>query len=191
MDKLKIGRKIRRLRFQNGLTLQKVAERTGLTKSYLSMLELGKKSPAIATLSKIAQALSVDIAAFFEQKRSEDKIVVTPKGEGEVVARDRTVFGYRYEAIAPTKRMKKMEPFIVTFPINNLNNVGDVIHEGEELMYILEGKVNFYYGGKKYSLAEGDCIYLDSGIPHRSERVGKKPAKSLTVIYTPPWKEAV
>jgi mannose-6-phosphate isomerase-like protein (cupin superfamily) len=50
-------------------------------------------------------------------------------------------------------------------------------------MYVLEGKISFYYEGKKYSLRK-DCIYLDSGVPHRSENIGKKPAKTLTVIYT-------
>ncbi len=189
MDDLRIGVRIRQLRHKNGLTLRRVAEKTGFTKSYLSMLELGRKSPAIATLSKIGRALNVDIAAFFNQRGSEDKIVVTPKGKGEIVVRDRTIFGYRYEAIAPTKRMKKMEPFVVS--INKTGNVTDVTHEGEELMYVLEGKINFYYGGKKFSLGRGDCVYLDSGVPHRSENIGKKPAKTLTVIYTPLWKEGV
>ena len=189
MDKLEFGPKIRRLRYQNGFTLQKVAERTGFTKSYLSMLESGKKFPAVATLSKIAHALNVDIATFFKQKDSQDKIVVTPKGKGEIIVRDGTIFGYRYEAIAPTKRMKKMEPFIVS--VTSSGNISDVTHDGEELMYILEGKIHFYYENKKYLLGRGDCIYLDSSVPHRSENVGKKPAKTLTVIYTPPWKEAV
>lgn len=64
MSDLKLGRKIRQIRNQNKLTLEEVARRTGFTKSYLSMVESGKKSPPIATLSKIAQALSMDMAAF-------------------------------------------------------------------------------------------------------------------------------
>lgn len=136
MNELKIGRKIRQIRLQNGLTLEKMAEQTGLTKSYLSMVELGKKSPPIATLSKIAHALDVDIAAFFEQKKPEDHIILVRKEDRKVVVRDGTIFGYRYESIAPTKRRKKMEPFIITLP--SKSREGDLFdHEGEELFYVL------------------------------------------------------
>jgi len=183
MDELKIARKIRHMRLQNKLTLQAVAERTGFTKSYLSMVESGKKSPPIATLSKIARALNVDIAAFFEQKSPEDRITWIEKGEGKVVVRDGTVFGYRYESVAPTKRQKKMEPFIVTH-LPKSKEGGWFDHEGEEFFYVLEGEIKFYYGDKTYLLHEGDCLYFDSSIRHRGEAVGKKPAKAMVVIYS-------
>jgi len=181
MDEIKIGRKIHQIRLQNKLTLLKIAQRTGFTKGYLSLIEQGKKSPPIATLSKIAQALNVDIAAFFEQKRPEDQITLVPKGEGKPVVRDGNIFGYRYESIAPTKRHKKMEPFIVTH-IFQTKKLGWFDHEGEELFYVLEGRIKFLYGDKEYLLKEGDCLYFDSSIPHRGEGVGKKPAKVLVVI---------
>jgi len=183
MDELKIGRKIHQIRLQNKLTLLEVAQRTGFTKSYLSMIERGKKSPPIATLSKIARGFGADIGAFFEQRKPEDSIMLVKKGEREAVVRDGTIFGYRYESIAPTKKRKKMEPFIITLP--SKSKEGDLFdHEGEELLYVLEGKTNFFYGDKKYLLRAGDCIYFDSSIPHRGECVGKKPAKALVVIYT-------
>jgi transcriptional regulator with XRE-family HTH domain len=184
MDELKIGRKIHQIRLQNKLTLLKIAQRTGFTKGYLSLIERGKKSPPIATLSKIARAFGVDIGAFFEHKKPEDSLTLVEKGEREVVVRDGSIFGYRYESIAPMKRPKKMEPFIITLP--SKSKEGDLFdHEGEEMLYVLEGKTSFFYGDKKYLLKEGDCIYFDSSIPHRGEGVGNKPAKALVVIYTP------
>jgi transcriptional regulator with XRE-family HTH domain len=181
MEEIKIGRKIHQIRLQNKLTLLKIAQRTGFTKGYLSLIEQGKKSPPIATLSKIAQALNVDIAAFFEQKRPEDQITLVSKGEGKPVVRDGNIFGYRYESIAPTKRHKKMEPFIVTH-IFQTKKLGWFDHEGEELFYVLEGRIKFLYGDKEYLLKEGDCLYFDSSITHRGESIGKKPAKVLVVI---------
>ncbi len=183
MDELKIGRKIRQIRLQNKHTLQEIARRIGFTKSYLSMIESGKKSPPIASLIKIAKALHVDITTFFEHKRPEDHFLLVRKGERNVVVRDGTIFGYRYESIAPTKRPKKMEPFIISLP--SKSREGDLFdHEGEELFYVLEGQIRFFYGDKKYSLREGDCIYFDSSIPHRGEGVGRKIAKALVVIYS-------
>ena len=184
MDELRIGRKIRQIRLQNKLTLLEIAQRTGFTKGYLSLIERGKKSPPIATLSKIAKAILVDIGAFFEQKKPEDSILIVRKGNRKVVVRDGSIFGYRYESIAPMKMRKKMEPFIITLPSKSKEE-NRFDHEGEELFYVLEGKINFFYGGKKYFLAEGDCIYFDSSIPHRGEGVGKKPARALVVIFTP------
>ncbi len=184
MDELRIGRKIRQIRLQNKLTLLEIAQKTGFTKGYLSLIEQGKKSPPIATLSKIAKAILVDMGAFFEQKKPEDSILIVRKGKREVVVRDGSIFGYQYESIAPTKMRKKMEPFIITLPSKSKEE-NRFDHEGEELFYVLEGRINFFYGGKKYFLAEGDCIYFDSSIPHRGEGVGKKPARALVVIYTP------
>jgi len=148
------------------------------------MVESGKKSPPIATLSKIARALEVDIAAFFEQKKPEDQIVLVRKNERKAVVRDGTIFGYQYESIAPTKRRKKMEPFIITLPSQSKEE-DRFDHEGEELFYVLEGGINFFYGDKKYLLREGDCVYFDSSIPHRGEGMGKKSAKALVIIYSP------
>ncbi len=185
MDDLRIHHKIRSIRRQNLLTLEEVARRTGFTRSYLSMIELGKKSPPIASLSKIARALGIHIGAFFEKRKPEDHILLIRKGKGKMVARDGSIFGYRYEAVAPTKRGKKMEPFIISLPPNSRE--GPLFdHEGEEFFYVLEGKIQFLYGDKKYRLGPGDCIYFDSSIPHRAEGgdPGKK-SKALVVIYNP------
>jgi len=184
MHDFKIARKIRQIRKQSRLTLEEVARRTGFTKSYLSMVESGKKSPPIATLSKIAQALSVDMAVFFEKRNPAEHLTLVRKKERETVVRDGTLFGYRYQSIAPTKRPKKMEPFVITLP--SRSKEGDRFdHEGEELFYVLKGRIRFYYGDKEYLLKEGDCVYFDSSIPHRGEGIGKGLAKALTVIYTP------
>lgn len=184
MDERKIAQKIRRIRLQNKLTLQEMAQRIGITKSYLSMIERGKKSPPIATLSKVAHALGVDIGAFFEQQKPEDRLVLV-KAEGrKAVVRDASAFGYQYESIAPTKARKKMEPFIITL----LPEIQDGVlfdHEGEELLFVLEGEILFYYGEKKHLLGKGDSVYFDSSITHRAEGAGGKTAKALVVIYTP------
>jgi transcriptional regulator with XRE-family HTH domain len=186
MNELRIVRKIRQIRLQSKLTLQTVADRTGFTKSYLSMVESGKKSPPIATLSKIANALGVDMAAFFEQKKPEDRITLVKKGKGKLVVRNASAFGYRYKSLAPTKKLKRMEPFISTnLPEEKDDDSTWFDHEGEEFLYLLEGKMKFFYGDKEYVLEEGDCIYFDSSIPHRGQAMSNKPTKALLVISQP------
>lgn len=191
MDYLNIGHKIRKIRHQKGLTIKRMADATGFTQSYISMIELGKKFPTIAALSKIAQSLSVEIGTFFAVKDPENNIILTRREKGEAVVPEWGAnFGYKYQSIAPSKRKKRMEPFIITgFSQTDRDGTKPVDHEGEELMYILEGNVIFYYGRKKFSLKKGDCVYFDSSIPHRTEHIGKESTKSLVVVCSPSFKE--
>lgn len=179
-----IARRIRRIRLQGQYTLEVVAERTGFTKSYLSMIESGKKSPPIATLFKIAKALEVDISTFFEQKNPKDRFFLVKREEREVVVRDGTLFGYRYEAIASTKGRKRMDPFVITLPPES-EEKSLFDHEGEELFYVLEGEVRFYYGDETFLLREGDCIYFDSSVPHRGEGTEGGKSRALVVVSPP------
>jgi transcriptional regulator with XRE-family HTH domain len=186
MDQQTLAKKIHNIRVHKKLTLVKIAESTGFTKSYLSLIESGKKSPPIATLSKIAQALGVDIAAFFEEKSLKDRMTLVRKDEREVVVRDGTSFGYQYETIASAKRQKRMEPFVVTHPLV-IEEMGWFDHEGEELLYVLEGKLKFFYGEEEFLLTAGDSVYFDPSVPHRGETVGRKRAKTLVVISQPAY----
>jgi len=183
VDELNIGKKIRQLRLQKCLTLERIAHSTGFTKSYISMVERGKKSPPIASLSKIARALGVDIGSFFEQRKPEDGFILVRKEDRKLVVRNGTLFGYTYESIAHKRKRKKMEPFIITMPPRRKD--GPLFdHEGEELFYVLEGRVEFLHNKKRYTLKEGDCIYFDSSLPHRGRSIGDKAAKALVVIYS-------
>ena len=189
MRELNIGQKVRQIRLEKKLTLQAVAEVTGFTKSYLSMVELEKKSPPIASLSKIAHALEVDISDFFDEKRPEERITLIRREERKPVVRNGTAFGYKYESLAPAmKWRKRMEPFIITYPSSNKGSSKKehwFDHEGEEFFFVLQGTINIFFGDKKYVLRKGDCVYFDSSISHRGEGGGKKPAIALVVIFSP------
>ena len=145
---------------------------------------VGKKIPPIATLFKVAKALEVDISTFFEQKNPKDRFYLVKREEREVVVRDGTLFGYRYEAIASTKGRKRMDPFVITLPPES-EEKSLFDHEGEELFYVLEGEVRFYYGDKMFLLKEGDCIYFDSSVPHRGEGMEGGKSRALVVVSPP------
>jgi transcriptional regulator with XRE-family HTH domain len=74
MGQMNIGQKIGQIRLQKKLTLKKLAQRIGFTKSYLSMVKLAKKPSPIASLSKISQTVQADIATFLGQKKSGNSI---------------------------------------------------------------------------------------------------------------------
>ena len=183
MEEKRIAEKIRTLRIRKKITLDDLSSKTGFTKGYLSKLENAKKVPPIATLSTIAKALGVEIADFFDRERRDIRWSIVRKAERKPIIRNGTLFGYHYESIAYKKHPKKMEPFIITLiPHATDHTIFD--HHGEELMFVLEGKMKVFLGDERHILEEGDCIYFNSGIPHRGECVGKREARVLVVIFS-------
>ena len=176
-----IGQHLKALRAARGMTLARLAAATGLTKSYLSKIQNSRKLPPIATLSRIAQALGTGIGSFFGDilKQGEGASVVR-KSERLPVVRGGTAFGYDYVSLAHDRLVKRMEPFVFTFP-SKIDRHVFFDHGGEEFVFILSGKVIFQVGDERWALVKGDSIYFDAAIPHRGWSVGRD-ATALVVI---------
>lgn len=180
-----IGKKIRKIRKSKGITLQELAGKTDFTKGYLSKVELSEKGPPVSTLIRIAKALEVSISEIFGETPEAEKLSVVKKKERKIISRDGTPFGYSYQSLAYKFPKRIMDPYLVVRPTHLKKDICDFKHRGEELMFILEGKMEFCYGGNRYILEEGDCIYFDANIEHHGNNLGDKEVKSLMVIYTP------
>ncbi|MGC9323312.1 MAG: helix-turn-helix domain-containing protein [Desulfomonilia bacterium] len=178
-----IGLKIRSIRKGMKTTLDTLSVRTGFTKGYLSKIERGLQSPPIATLSKIADALNVEIADFLERKVNNLKCSIVRSTERKPVAQRGNIFGYFYESIAYKKHNKVMNPFIITL-IPHADDRTIFRHEGQELMFVLEGSMEFWYGDERHVLDVGDCVFFDSEVPHRGQCIGDTESKVLVVIYS-------
>ena len=72
-----IGRRIRNFRNRNGLTQQELADRTELTKGFISQLERGQVSASVVTLMDLIECLGTTPAEFF--KDEEERVVFTEK----------------------------------------------------------------------------------------------------------------
>jgi len=179
-----LGKRIKEYRMKKGLTLQKLAEKTGFTRGYLSKVENTKKAPPVSTLVVLAKALEVSLSEIFGEKREKSSISLVKKNERQVVARNGTVFGYSYQTLAHKFYKKQMEPYILTLPVKP-KQVPLYQHEGEEMLFVLEGTMKFFHGDLEFIVEEGDCLYFDASIPHHGICQGKKEVKCLMVIYTP------
>ena len=183
-----IGRRIKASRINRRFTLEQLARQTGFTKGYLSRIEKSEKSPPLSTLGIIARVLGITISFLAGEEEQKTSFGIVKKGERPLIARKGTAFEYSYEAVAHTFPNKKMEPFILTLPLKPKKKT-IVQHEGEELLFVLEGTMKFLHGNREYILEEGDCIYFDSSLSHFGESAGRKEAKCFMVIYTPPVEE--
>nr|WP_321398646.1 XRE family transcriptional regulator [uncultured Desulfobacter sp.] len=183
MDEKSISESIKRLRITRQLTLQDLAERTGLTKGYLSKVERSKKAPPYSTLSKIAAGLDIELTSLLSGDASavKDVRLFLSREENRTLIQETDLFaGYDYEPLAEGKPGKNMEPFIIHAPFE-INRT--YTHEGEENIYVLSGKLEFHYGDNVHILNAGDNIYFDSIVPHVGKSLSRSKAKLMVVIY--------
>ena len=179
-----IGKRIKSFRTQKRITLEQLAKQAGFTKGYLSKVEKSKKSPPVSTLGIIARALGVTISALLGEEATRTSFCLVRKDERPLISRDGSAFGYSYEAMAYKFPNKIMEPFILTLPVKPKKRTL-YRHEGEEILFVIQGTMKFLHGNEEYVVDEGDCIYFDSNLPHWGESIGLKEVKCFMVIYNP------
>jgi len=179
-----IGKRIKKIRTSKEMTLEVLSETTGFTKGYLSKVENSEKAPPVSTLIRIAGALEVQLSEIFQENEGNDVFSLVRKNERKVMARNGSIFGYYYETLAHKFTNKSMDPYILTLPVDP-EEVAVFQHEGEEILFLLEGKMQFVHGNREHILEKGDCVYFDANIPHYGTTLGDKPSKCFMVIYTP------
>lgn len=174
-----IGMKIRDMRHQNGLTQQELADRTELTKGYISQLEHGLVAPSVITLLDLIECLGSTPSDFFKEAEPE-QIVFTNEGFFEKIDEG----GNSIQWIVPTAQKNRMEPLLVTLePHQKLEE--DTPHEGEEFGYVLSGRIRLHLGDKIYTVKSGESFYYPCDRPHYIENTSGKPARYIWVS-TPP-----
>lgn len=172
-----VGNRIRELRSKRNLTLQSLADRTGLSSSMLSLVERGKTSPSIGTLVAIASALGVHMTDLFDDDnvketqpvvRFEDQhVYVTGEGVQRRVVRTDDTHGIELV-------MNEYEP--------KTGSGGEPVHhEGHELGLVLEGNLTVEVNGMLYELKPGDSISYDSNLPHKIVNKGKRHVKAVWI----------
>lgn len=182
-DEAEIGKRIKALRLKQKRTLQDLADKTGFTKGYLSKVENTEKAPPVSTLLALARGLGVNVATLFgETVEVAGKISVVRKPDRLQIARDQSVFGYSYEALAHPKLNKRMEPYVLTLPHGGQESPTTFQHSGEEMLYVLQGSIRFHYGSDVYDLSKGDTIYFDAEVPHCGVTIGNEVAECISVI---------
>jgi transcriptional regulator with XRE-family HTH domain len=153
------------------MTLEELAEATGLTKSYLSKIERQRSTPSIAVAMKVARVLDVDVAQLF----SEDPEVTTLSVDR---AADRPA-GH-YHAVASGMLGKSMSPFVVR-PTREFGGLPHPDHAGQEMVFVHAGSVELRYCDQTITLETGDCAYFDAAQPHQLRQRGSVRSEVLVV----------
>jgi transcriptional regulator with XRE-family HTH domain len=182
MNLVELAQRIKARRLEKRLTLEEVAARTGLTRSWLSKVENFRVTPSLPALGEIAAALEVPIAELVQGLDERPQLVMVRRDERQEIQRDKPRSNIRYESLAYKRPERKMDPFLLTVPPLESKRPA-MPHEGEEFLLVISGRVDFEYGTERHQLAAGDSLYFDAKEKHRLVNPHKKPAEVLCVFY--------
>jgi len=182
-----IGREVRAFRKQQGITVAELSRLTDLSIGMLSKIENGNTSPSLTTLQTLANVLSVPLTAFFRGYEETREAVLTKAGEGVEIERAGTRAGYQYNLLGHIGANASgviVEPYLLTLTKES-DTFSTFQHSGIEIIYMLEGKLDYLHGKAIYPLEPGDTLFFDADAPHGPERLVELPIRYLSIICYP------
>lgn len=169
---------LKQLRVQRGLTLEQLAQSSGLTRSYLSKVERGMSNPSIESALSISTALGISVEKLFGHKEEEgDPVTIVRSHEG--AGKDPGAYLSLVAGLNPDRTMRA---FVVRPGNQSGRGRTTSHHDGEEILYVLKGKIEMQVGRSVELLGAGDCVHFNSSIPHKLTSVGSVPASALVVV---------
>ncbi len=183
-----LGKNIRHIRKDKGITIQGLAAATALSPSFISRMERGDLNPSIASVKKIADALGIQVGSLFQEEKNE----VSQDNEQSMVVRK----SRRRKLVYPGQ---KVEEYLLTPRISDIgieflldyiepggtSGEDTYNHTGEECILVLTGELTIYVNDRVFVLGEGDSIHFYSHNPHRWENKGSVPVEAVWAV-TPP-----
>jgi transcriptional regulator with XRE-family HTH domain len=186
-----VGLKIKGIRESKNLSIEEIAERSGLSAEQITSIETDQNLPSLGPLIKIARALGVRLGTFMDDNDALGPVVCRAadrERESSISFSNGAVNARRhmeYHPLAKQKAGRHMEPFIIDINPTDDKDFQLSAHEGEEFIYVMQGEIEIDYGKERYHLQEGDSIYYDSIVNHHLHGAPGKQAKILALVYIP------
>lgn len=168
-----IGALIRERRRKLGMTLKALGEAANLSVGFLSQVERDQATPSLGALSLISRSLDVEMEYFI----SSPAVIrgTTKQGERESFSVDNS--SLKYERLGADFAGNTLSSFIITVPAGYQSET--VSHEGEEIIYVLEGEVTTDVEGEAVALGVGDSLHFRSTRQHSWRNVSAGAARIL------------
>ncbi len=158
---MQIGAKLKELRILKGLTQEELADRSELSKGFISQLERDLTSPSIATLMDILQCLGTTIGEFFNEAPEEQVVF----GKQDYFEKVDEALKNSVTWIIPNAQKNGMEPILLTLKPGG-STCPDAPHQGEEFGYILQGSISIHKGAKTYKAKKGEAFCFTADQKH-------------------------
>ena len=167
----RLGSRVKELRKQRGMTLEALAERSGVSRAMLSKVERGEKNPTLVVAARIAEGFGVTLSGLLgtEERR---EVVVVPR-ERRMVMRDPET-GFERQLLSPSFGVRGVEFVRNVVPEGSTSGEFPPHRSGvEEYVVVERGRLRAILGGEEHLLEEGDTLYFEADVPHRFDNAGE------------------
>ncbi|MBV8970095.1 MAG: cupin domain-containing protein [Verrucomicrobia bacterium] len=179
------GVRLQNLRISRGWSLQDLADRSGLSRAFLSRLESGDRQASIAAVLTLSRIFQVSLASLFEAEVETEPCVIVRRAETV----EQMANGLAYIPLSKADSRFNLQPIRVKVS-RSRRGIEHYHHEGEEWIYVLSGSLTLSLVGRTFDLEAGDAAHFDSRLPHRLIARGHKDPELLVVASplskTPP-----
>lgn len=176
-----IGSNIQRIRKEQDLTLEALAERSGVSKAMLSQIESDKVNPTVLTIWKIARGLEVELDAILKGSWEPARKFSSTRSD-DVVTLDTSENGPHIKVFSPTSMAEDLEIYQLTFEANTELISGPHAPRSEEFLTVLSGSVTVDAGEKHANLSAGDFINYHSDVNHTISNPNQEEAQVHMVV---------
>lgn len=170
-----IGYRIRELRQSRGMTLQELADVSGLSTSMLSLVERGRASPSIGSLIVIASALGVVMSDLLVSGADSEEKIVVRASEARIVETAQHVV----RRLLRDDRSRGVSVAVNEYAPHTGSAEHPINHDGFEYGFVLQGELTVEVDGTKHVLRQGDLIAYSSRRKHKIWNHGKTKVRTL------------
>jgi transcriptional regulator with XRE-family HTH domain len=184
-DPIHVGEKIKHLRETQGMSLDELARKTGFDIKMLENIEQEKITPPLGTMIRLSRALNTVMSSIFSQQQEEKHYsVLRVKDHKSAPLPTGRASYHSYIPLGADLKDRHMDPFIVKLNPEKSKDVVPSVHEGEELIYVIDGEVRIVIEDQVEILTIGDSLYLKSTAPHIVVTNTDQPALILAIMYS-------
>ena len=175
----RLGGRVRELRRRRGLTLEGLAELSGVSRAMLSKVERGEKNPTLVVAAKIAEGLGVTLSRLAGVERG--RVILVPRDRRTVMRDPRT--GFERQLLSPAPFGRGVEFIWNVIPEGSTSGEFPPHREGVEQHIVVEkGRLRAILGEEEFVLEEGDAVYFEADVAHRFDNAGEGDCRYYLVI---------
>jgi transcriptional regulator with XRE-family HTH domain len=184
---LRIALRVRGLRTAQGLSLEALAGKSGVSRSMISLIERGETSATAVVLDKVAAGLGVTLASLFEQPAEPVPAGPVARREDQPEWRD-PASGYVRRIVSPPGQSQPMRIVEIHFPprARVAFENGPQEERVHQQIWVLGGEMEVTTGGECYRLREGDCLAMQRGQPTMFHNPMRHMARYVVVSLSEP-----
>jgi transcriptional regulator with XRE-family HTH domain len=172
-----VGANLRRLRIKRGLSLERLARVSTVSRAMLGQIELGRSTPTINVLWKIARALNISFSTLISQTDSAPEAVLLERSRGKILSSQDGSF--RSRALFPFNEPRKVEFYELRLTAGGIERADPHPPGTSENLVVSAGRLELTVGSRRFSLGPGDASYFAADVPHEY----KNPGDVETVMY--------